>query len=171
MPGLTRRRFIARGAAVGAGLALGARVLSEPSPAATRNAVIVGGGLAGLTAAYELSRGGWGVTVLEADTRVGGRVHTVQLGGQHAEGGGEYIDTGHTSIRAYVNRFGLSLEDARRGFRGTEDLVLRRGRRKALEAVETRGVDRQVSRFYDRLDQLADPIDPANPGAAGATLD
>lgn len=38
-----------------------------------RSAIVVGGGLAGLTAAYELQAKGWQVTVLEARASTGGR--------------------------------------------------------------------------------------------------
>jgi len=40
------------------------------------NIIIVGAGVAGLKAARELSKKGYGVTVLEANNRLGGRIHT-----------------------------------------------------------------------------------------------
>jgi monoamine oxidase len=64
--------------------------------------VVVGAGLAGLTAAHELSAAGAAVTVVEARDRVGGRVWTVRDGfadGQHGELGAEFIDEGHARMR------------------------------------------------------------------------
>jgi monoamine oxidase len=43
----------------------------------TPEALVLGGGAAGLVAARDLSRGGWRVTVLEARPRLGGRIHTL----------------------------------------------------------------------------------------------
>ncbi|HEX6161237.1 MAG TPA: FAD-dependent oxidoreductase, partial [Thermoanaerobaculia bacterium] len=42
--------------------------------------VILGAGIAGLTAAYEMAKAGWTVTVLEAQDRIGGRNFTVRQG-------------------------------------------------------------------------------------------
>ena len=53
-------------------LLVGASALAsakDPQP----SAIVVGGGLAGLTAAFELQQRGWNVTLLEAKPSVGGR--------------------------------------------------------------------------------------------------
>jgi monoamine oxidase len=76
-----------------------------------KTVTIIGAGLAGLSAAYELHRAGWKITVLEARPRVGGRVYSVRsfAHGQVAEGGGEFIDASHTRMMALANEFNLKL--------------------------------------------------------------
>jgi monoamine oxidase len=76
-----------------------------------KTVTVIGAGLAGLSAAYELHRAGWKVAVLEARDRVGGRVHTVRSfsNGLVAEGGGEFIEQSHTRMIALANHFGLKL--------------------------------------------------------------
>ena len=75
--------------------------------------VVIGAGLAGLAAAYELSRAGAEVTVLEARNRVGGRVlsfHDLVPGGT-MEGGAELIGSNHPIWNAYKEQFTLSFVD------------------------------------------------------------
>jgi monoamine oxidase len=75
-------------------------------------AVVVGAGLAGLVAADELLRAGVEVVVLEARSRVGGRVWSERLpNGAVVEMGAEFILPGNTAIRELAERFRLGLWD------------------------------------------------------------
>jgi monoamine oxidase len=63
--------------------------------------VVVGAGLAGLTAARYLERAGAHLTIVEARDRVGGRVHTWRDGfdeGQHVEAGADLIEADQTDV-------------------------------------------------------------------------
>lgn len=133
--------------------------------------VVVGAGLAGLTAAYELERKGFTVSVVEARDRVGGRVLTVRFpGGRHAEAGGEFIDTGHTNLRGYLKRFDLALEDIRDAPH-LDGMAYLGGRRQLYDDLYTKGVKKQLDRWYAAVERLAEDIDPAQPTRNGAALD
>lgn len=73
-----------------------------------RDCAIIGGGLAGLTAALDLVKRGLDVVVLEARDRVGGRVENGLLeDGQYVELGGQWIGAGHDAVMDLVERYGL----------------------------------------------------------------
>ena len=75
--------------------------------------VILGAGLAGLAAAWQLTRAGHDVTVLEAQLHPGGRVHTLRDGlsdDLYAESGAGRIPSTHNITLEWIKHFGLELE-------------------------------------------------------------
>lgn len=109
---MSRRRFLAGAAVAGAALAMPSRALARRR----QSAVIVGGGIAGLTCALTLRDRGYASRVYEAAGRIGGRMFS-NTGywneDQITEWGGELIDTGHTTVRDLATRYGLELDDLR----------------------------------------------------------
>ena len=85
---------------------------NAPSTPAASRVVVVGAGLAGVTAAYRLQQRGVDVVVLEARDRVGGRLWSVTDGfaaGQHADLGGELVDGNYRLVPAMCDEFGVEL--------------------------------------------------------------
>ncbi len=139
--GMSRRELLRRSAMLGAAAAV-TPAAGWAAPATAHSwdrgrprVAIVGAGLAGLACADRLHRlGGADVVVFEANPdRIGGRCWSSRgwAGGQIAEHGGEFIDTGHRRMRALAKRFGLRLEDLyAKPIPGSARLWLRRGLRR-----------------------------------------
>lgn len=140
---LTRRALLERiGEAGGLSvtyMAMEALGLAVPTPAGAENfalpersgggrsVVILGAGIAGLVAAYELGRAGYRVRILEARSRIGGRSWTIRGGERIIQTGrpeqiaafspGLYFNAGparipstHRVILGYARKFGVALE-------------------------------------------------------------
>lgn len=115
MSRIDRRQFIKRSAIAAAGISLAqssafASIAISPAP---KKIVIIGAGMAGLVAGYELSRLGHDITILEAQTRAGGRVQTLRdpfSDGLYAEAGAARIPENHDLTLKYVKLFGVPLE-------------------------------------------------------------
>ncbi len=138
--GISRREFLQRfGLASGSSLVFGAMdawALTAPPagrrpqlPNLTRNArvIVLGGGLSGLAAGWELSKLGYDIQLLEARGRLGGLVHTVRRGHTETELNGEtqvcdfdegmYLNAGswripnsHTAVLDYCKELGVPLQ-------------------------------------------------------------
>ena len=111
---LARREFLRRLMAM-SGAAAAANALPAlaaiPDPRSPLHVVVVGAGLAGLVAAYELERRGHRVTILEAENRhIGGRARTLRFAdGLYGEAGAMRIPQRHQLTRQYVTEFNLPL--------------------------------------------------------------
>lgn len=116
---MNRREFLGRAALAAASLSacsLNARAIQDPPIQRTRaskKVIVIGAGLAGLAAGYELTQAGHDVTILEASARPGGRVLTIRepfSDGLHAEAGALFVPNNHNLTLRYIKLFGLSLD-------------------------------------------------------------
>jgi monoamine oxidase len=117
-------------------IAAAARDGLERRAAPARRVVIVGAGMAGLVAAYELARAGHDPVILEARSRVGGRIHTLRepfTHGLYAEVGAMRIPRSHHLTLTYCERFGLRLTPFTMG--NPEGYVYLQGRRFRMREV------------------------------------
>src|SRR3954468_3955745 len=138
----TRREFLRKVAQVGGYRAtyltmqamglLGTAAIAEPlalEPGSRHGTkvVILGAGIAGLSAAYELGKAGYDCTVLEARDRVGGRNWTIRRGatvdmtdgtrrvcefdeGLYWNAGAARLPSHHQAMLGYCNELGVALE-------------------------------------------------------------
>lgn len=135
-----RRRRLLQGAGAGLVLAGCAQAPPRALTAPGEEVVVIGAGIAGLTAAWRLRQAGVRVRVFEAQGRVGGRMHSLRdhfPDGQVVELGGELIDSNHTRIRALAGELGLRLDDLLDGDSGADRWYFdgrRIGERELVEA-------------------------------------
>ena len=112
----------------GAGEAHAAMIDLHPGSGRGKSVVILGAGISGMTAAYELAKAGYRCTILEATGRAGGRNLTVRGGDVIEETGGRqrvdfdrgdhlYVNLGparipyhHRALLGYCKEFGVELE-------------------------------------------------------------
>jgi len=118
----SRGEFLKRAGVIGAGALALPAVANAAPPAKNSNTAriaIIGGGIAGLTAALTLADKGVYSDVYESSGRLGGRMHSdwTEFGhsfwdnGQQAELCGELIDSNHKTILQLAQRFGLPTVD------------------------------------------------------------
>jgi monoamine oxidase len=134
----------------------------------TPKIAVVGGGIAGLNAAYQLKKAGFIATVYEARRRLGGRI--LSRKGAIGEGlvtdlGGSFINTDHEDMLALVSDFGIKLfnriEDAELlPFPKTGYFFDGQSRTEEEVAQNLRPLARQISRDADLIDRNFDRFAP-----------
>jgi monoamine oxidase len=106
--GLSRRELVAGGAAAAVSLLPGAAPASAARRRRRVDVVVVGAGLAGLTAAADLAERGRSVVVVDARRRVGGRTLNAPLGGGRVvEVGGQWVGPTQDRLLARARRLGV----------------------------------------------------------------
>ncbi len=114
----SRRNFLKKTAIAAAGTLVAGPILGLSScrKSNKEQVVVVGAGIAGLNAAYQLQKKGIKATIYESSGRIGGRIFTIrdEFGkGVTTEVGGEFVDTTHTDIIQLAKELGLNLYDLR----------------------------------------------------------
>jgi monoamine oxidase len=153
-PGITRRRALAALAGA-AGLAACRDVPALPESSAS--VVIVGGGLAGLSALDRLRRANVTATLYEARGAVGGRTRSVK--GVFApvfafDEGAQLVNSDHRDMLAMIDRFRLTKVD-RHAYPGHELQIGRSGAAVSEErlARALRSIAARISADADRIDE------------------
>ncbi|AYV25201.1 Pseudooxynicotine oxidase [Streptomyces sp. ADI95-16] len=113
------------------------------------DAVIIGGGFAGVTAARELTMRGRRTVLVESRDRLGGRTYTKDHDGHPMEFGGTWVHPLQPNVWAEIQRYGLE----------TEPLPVMEGLRQAVvsggRVVDLS--DDDVARAMELLDQFCSP--------------
>jgi len=134
-------------------------LFSVSALAKDKTAIVIGGGLSGLTAAYELQNKGWQVTLLEAKPSLGGRSGMATS---------EWIGNGKTQpvLNKYVETFKLSTTPAPEFVRSPGYLIDGVYYTAADLATKDPTTAEALKRFDKTVDDLARSIeDPQNPSA------
>ncbi|RKS68898.1 oxygen-dependent protoporphyrinogen oxidase [Actinomadura pelletieri DSM 43383] len=104
----------------------------------TSHAVVVGGGIAGLTAARELARGGVRVTVLEGSPLIGGKLRVSEIAGLPVDEGAEAVLTRRPEALDLVRDLGH--DDDLRVPGTTSSAILSRGALRRFPSGQVMGV-------------------------------
>lgn len=154
-----RRQFIRQFAGLSGGVLLGQSVLSEL--AKKPKVLVVGAGIAGLSAAHHLKKAGIKADVYEASNRYGGRMMTLRnyFGpGLTTEIGGEFIDAYHEDILALSKEFDLEIYDLRADDPSLHESLYFGGKHYSEEDL-AQAIRPFIPQFYSSLEKLPQDLE------------
>jgi putrescine oxidase len=126
--------------------------------------VVVGAGVAGLTAARRLVAEERDVVVLEARDRVGGRLWNTEIGGEANELGGEWVAPYQSRLHALLDELGIELFPA---YRDGDDVYVDESGETRRHSGDEHGLspadERALKEADAKLDALAKELDPEAP--------
>jgi monoamine oxidase len=191
----TRRQFVRNtglGALAATGLARGEAALGaeegaeeQPRPGGSGSssdydAIVLGAGFAGVTAARELRMNGLRVLLLEARPRIGGRTFTSEVAGHQFELGASYVHWTQPYVWSEINRYGLEIEEPALTAPPRTAWVTNGERREgSFDDLSLLGFRGSGAFFFDVMQVLPRPHDPLfvpeiaklDPVSAGERLD
>lgn len=135
--------------------------------------LIVGAGLAGLTAARRLSGAGRRVRVLEARDRVGGRTHTVRLPltGVAVDLGGQWVGPNQPHVMALIRELGLEVYPTHDAGQSVAQLLGRTLRYRGLVPPLPPHILADYALLSARFERLARQVPPEAPWTAPGAAD
>jgi len=183
----TRRTLIGTAAAGAAAAALPsvarADEAAEPSSTATSSTfpkkadvIVVGAGLAGLSAARAIARAGRSVIVLEARERVGGRTWNRPIaGGSYIDAGAEFVGPTQDRIKALAQAVGVQTFPT---YNSGNNVYWKDGKRETYAASGPTGVAPpdptllpDILQIVQRLNTMAQQVDVKAPWNAAEALE
>ncbi len=164
---MDRRSLLRGGLVLGASAGAGGLVFacsaedSQPVPgdSVDTDVIVIGAGMAGLTAANALSTAGRAVTVLEARDRIGGRTYTVEAAGVPVDMGASWIHTPRGNpLTCLANQVGVQVRrDPDEPIAVYEALQ----RQALLSASQVADLDTAFSAFDEAAESLNRELGPA----------
>ncbi len=148
---------------------------TEKAPAARRrrkrDVIVVGAGIAGLSAAREIDAAGHSVAVLEARRRVGGRTLNRDIGGgEVVEIGGQWVGPTQNKVLALIDELGLETFDT---YIEGKNVYYRDGTRQLYEGTIPPANPAslvEVAVTIEKLNSMAATVPPNAPWKAQSAL-